>query len=232
MKKGFKLLIPLLFTLILSSCAVETAEPTAEEILLEKSEQFNRLMHDYLNTDESQVLFDLGTDGCDQIFLNVISDTLTDYQSVKGIFTEVLSDDYADYILRDKDDLPRFKEEDGVLYFAPGESSYIGTLDAWCVGCEETEDKIIGRFAALGGVPGHPEGDPDKEYLNDLNHYWFYNITLEKFPEGYRITSCRVTDREMQYFADGEHTFYHSGAADLSQITNPKLLPIDFPRGE
>ena len=122
-------------------------------------------------------------------------------------------------------------EEDGTLYFATSESSIIGTLDTWCVGYEETGDKIIGRFATLGGVPGHPEGEPDEEYLNDLSHYWFYNITLEKFPEGYRITDC-MTDQNPPYLAYGEHTFYHSGAADLSKITDPAVMPIDLPEEE
>lgn len=229
-------LLPLFLLLIFSACTAEIpaepAETTAEEILLEKAQQFHDLMRDYLNTDDDLLVFDLGHDGCDQIYLNVISDTLTDYQSVKDIFTEVLSDDYADYMLRDRPDFPVFMEKNDVLYFAPSESAIIGTLDTWCVGYEETEDKIVGRFAMLSGVPGHPEGEPDEEYLNDLKNYWFYNITLEKFPEGYRITDCRVTDQELKYPAHDEHTFYHSGAADLSKITNPELIPIDIPEKE
>ena len=230
--KKIKHFLPLFLLLIFSSCIAEPSEPTAEEILLEKAQQFHDLMQDYLNTNEDLLVFDLGQDGCDQIYLNVISDTLTDYQSVKDIFTEVLSDEYADYMLRDKPAQPRFKEENGVLYFTPSESAIIGVLDTWCVGYEETEDQIIGHFASLSGVPGHPEGEPDEEYLNDLKNYWFYDITLEKFPEGYRITDCRVTSLERKYPAYEEHFFYHSGVADLSKITNPELIPIDFPGKE
>ncbi|MCM1334926.1 MAG: hypothetical protein NC084_09930 [Bacteroides sp.] len=231
-KKLLPLVLALALAAFLSSCAPAVdeppAEPSAEEILLEKAQQFHDLMRDYLNTDEKKLVFELGSSGYDGIYLNVISDTLTDYRSVKEIFTEALSDDYADYLLCDKFGTLKFKEENGVLYFAPSESSYIGTLDTWCVGYEETEDRIIGRFASLNGVPGHPEGEPDEAYLNDLRNYWFYNLTLEKFPEGYRITDCRVTDSEKKYPAYGEHTFYHSGAADLSKITEPALLPIDL----
>ncbi len=231
--KKIKLLFPLFLLLTFSSCiaetAIEPAEPTAEEILLEKAQQFHDLMRDYLNINKDLLVFDLGYDVRNQNYRNVVSDTLTDYQSLKDIFTETLSDDYADFILRDCDKLPRFMEESGILYFAPSESAIIGFLDTWCVGYEETEGEIIGRFASLSGVPGHPEGKPDEEYLNDLNNYWFYNITLEKFPEGYRITDCRVTDMDHAYYAYGNHTFYHSGVADLSKITNPELLPIDFP---
>ncbi len=208
-----------------------STEPTAEEILLEKAQQFHDLMRDYLNTDDDLLIFDLGHDGCDQNYLNVISDMLTDYQSVKDIFTEALSDDYADYMLRDRTNFPVFMEKNNVLYFAPSESTYIGYIDSWCVGYEETESKIVGRFASLGGVPGHPEGNPDEEYLNDLGNYLFYNITLEKFPEGYRITDC-MTDQNPPYLAYGRHTFYHSGVADLSKITNPELLPIDISEKE
>ncbi|MCM1334927.1 MAG: hypothetical protein NC084_09935 [Bacteroides sp.] len=230
--KKIKLFIPLILLAFLSSCAPAVdeppAEPSAEEILLEKAQQFHDLMRDYLNTDEKKLVFELGSSGYGGIYLNVISDTLTDYRSIKEIFTEALSDDYADFMLRDNEDLPRFKEADGVLYFAQSESSYIGTLDTWCVGYEETENRIIGRFASLNGVPGHPEGEPDEAYLNDLGNYWFYNLTLEKFPEGYRITDCRTVGGEREYYAYGKHTFYHSGVADLSKITEPALLPIDF----
>ena len=229
--KKIKRFLPLFLLLIFSSCTAEPSEPTSEEILLEKAQQFHDLMQDYLNTNEDLLVFDLSPNWYQQVYYEVISDTLTNYQAVKDIFTEVLSDEYADFMLQDRPDQPRFKEENGILYFTPSESAIIGFLDAWCVGYEKTEDQIIGHFASLCGVPGHPEGEPDEEYLNDVGNYWFYNITLKKSPESYRITDCMV-DWDVPCYAHDCHYYYHSGVADLSKITNPELIPIDFSGGE
>lgn len=192
-----------------------------EEILLDRAESLQILMCDYLHFDEREVVFEIGEE--DENGYPILSDWLKTYDDFKKLFSDKIYGNYLDLLCSWS---PRLAEINGRLYLIEPNTAnaYLGTFETWYLGCEVTDEKIIGHFARLGGVEDIGLDDP--EYLNDESNYSFYDITVQNIDGQYVLTDCNGDDPKNVYYR--LHGWcYNAGRADRSLITNERVKPRD-----
>lgn len=210
----------------LADQTVEECDPidkslNCEEILLDRAESLQILMCHYLHFDEKEVVFDIGEK--DENGYPVLSDSLKTYDDFKKLFSDKI---YGGYLDRLCSWSPQLIEIGDRLYLIEPDTinAYLGTFETWYLGCEVTDEKIIGHFARLGGVEDIGLDDP--EYLNDESNYSFYDITVQNIDGQYVLTDCNGDDPQNVYYH--LHGWcYNAGRADRSLITNEKVKPRD-----
>lgn len=164
-------------------------------------------------------------------FYEVISDKIYSYQSLKNEFSDVVSDEYADFIL--KDNIPCYKEVDNKLYFCRSESSCIGSLDAWYLGCKFDGKNIKGYFATLLGIEA--EWAQDADFVNNPSNYHYYEIVLEMIDGNWKICDIKYMYNDFSY-SNTQNTydsngyvihgcFYNAGIANKDLIEYKTAIP-------
>jgi hypothetical protein len=205
-----------------------TAEPIdmtldCELILLDKAEKLHEMISGWGNVDRSALAFELGEKADDFISndgaYKVISDKVRTYADFKALYDKDIYGAYIDSLM-----WGFLLEVNGTLYYIDPMSGLLGTYETWYLGCDVTGDAIVGHFAILCW------GDEDNEttnaeFLNDISHYKFYDITVRNVGGNYVITSCG-DENDIILGKVMEHgLYYNSGAADRSLITNEAVKP-------
>ncbi|MDE7192599.1 MAG: hypothetical protein K2O14_01395 [Oscillospiraceae bacterium] len=215
---------------------LDTTDSEYNAIVMRIADKFQMLLNRYLpiscylGVAESE--FDLGIplDNSGG-FYEVISDKICSYQSLKNEFSDVVSDEYADFIL--KDNIPCYKEVDNKLYFCRSESSCIGFLDAWYLGCKFDGKNIKGYFATLLGIEA--EWAQDADFVNNPSNYHYYEIVLEMIDGNWIICDIKYMYNDFSY-SNTQNTydsngyvihgcFYNAGIANKDIIEYKTVVP-------
>lgn len=218
---------------------LDTTDSEYNAIVMRIADKFQMLLKRYLPVScylgvaESE--FDLGIplDNSGGYY-EVISDKICSYQSLKNEFSDVVSGEYADFIL--KDNIPCYKEVDDKLYFCRSESSCIGFLDAWYLGCKYDGKNIKGYFAALLGMEA--EWAQDADFVNNPSNYHYYEIVLEMVDDNWIICDIKYMYSDFSYSntqktfdSNGyviHNCFYNAGIADKDLIEYKTAIPFRF----
>ena len=222
---------PLIFDL-------DTADSEYNDIVIRIADKFQMLLNRYLPVScylgVAEPEFELGIplDNSGG-FYEVISDKTYSYQSLKNEFSDVVSDEYADFIL--KDDIPCYKEVDNKLYFCRSESSCVGFLDAWYLGCKFDGKNIKGYFAALLGVES--EWAQEADFVNDPSNYHYYEIVIEMIDDKWKICDIKYmysdlsySNNQNKYDSNGyviHGCFYNAGIANKDLIEYKTVIPCE-----
>lgn len=205
----------------LSDCLPIDKSLDCEKIMLDAAEKLSVMMSNYLNVDVTKLVFELGeplTDDGQVMAYRVISNDIKTTDDFINLFSDSIYDGYIEKICTWS---PRLEEIDGELCFVGSVGGYIGSMETWYLGCDVTDDEIIGHFAELRGIENI--GFDDAEYLNDENNYGFYDIIVQNVSGKYVLTDCRGLDNKMYYRIHG--WLYNLGMADRNLITNAKVKP-------
>ncbi|MBP3856386.1 MAG: hypothetical protein IK990_12335 [Ruminiclostridium sp.] len=194
-----------------------------EQILLDKAEKLHEMISGWGNVDRSALAFELGEKADDFISndgaYKVISDKVRTYADFKALYDSDIYGEYIDALMWEY-----LLEVNGTLYYIDPMSGLLGTYETWYIGCDVTEDAIVGHFAILCW------GDEDNEttnaeFLNDVSHYKFYDINVQNVGGNYVITSCGDGNDIILGKVMEHGLYYNSGAADRSLITNEAVKP-------
>lgn len=195
-----------------------------ERILLDRAEILVEMMMKYYypgqemrayTLGEFEVLEELGS------AREVNSDKFKTYSEFKALFSDKIYEPYIDFINFSDSG---FREHNGRLYFVDYVSGGPrGSIEAWYLGYNVTQEKIIGHFAELHADSGSdvPLGE---EYLNNENNYDFYDIIVQNIDGKYVLTNCVSSNNYPYYIEHG--WLYDSGAVNRTLITNEKIKPM------
>lgn len=202
-----------------------------EKILLEKADEIQKLFNGFIRFTGGDA-YELGEPERVQGFPThlgaapVISDEIKTIADIKSLLNEAIYDKYTDYLMQQQ-----YGEANGKLYRLGGaRGSWLGVNETWYIGCDVTNDKIIGHFAVLGWGDDDDYGVKNPDHLNDINSYEFYDITVQNIGGRYLVTDVRGTTRgdgtaiPYDYF-ECHGCYYNYNVADRSLITNEAVKP-------
>lgn len=206
-----------------TSCFPIDKSLDCERLLLDRAEMLAEMMMKYYYPSqetrayalgEFEVLEELGS------AREVSSDEFKTYSEFKALFSDVIYEQYIDFINFSDSG---FREYDERIYFVDFVSGGPrGSIETWYLGCDIEDDKIIGHFAELHADAGSDE-PLGTEYLNDESNYSFYDIIVQNVDGKYVLTNC-INSNDYPYHI--EHgRLYDSGKADRSLVTNEKVKP-------
>ena len=199
-----------------------------EQILLDRAEALHRLMSRYLCIDMSKQAFDLGepvATATGSSKFPITHGEFTTYYEFKALFSDLIYGDYFDKLSTGYN--PAIIEEDGAMYFIESASgSGMDCIETWYLSTTVTNYNIIGHFVLLRGTYVYPEELNIPEYLNNVDNYEFYDITVQNVDGKYLLTDCYGSKGYDYYRSHG--WLYNKHWADRSLITNPAVKPA-FP---
>ena len=209
-----------------SNCDPIDKSLDCEQILLDRAETLTEMMMEYYypsqetrayTLGEFEVIEELGS------AREVNSDEFKTYSEFKALFSDVIYEQYIDFINFSDSG---FRECNGKIYFVDFVSGGPrGSIETWYLGCDIEDDKIIGHFAELHADAGSDE-PLVAEYLNDESNYGFYDIIVQNIGGKYVLTNC-INSNDYSYHI--EHGWlYDSGKADRALITNEKVKPAQI----
>ena len=194
-----------------------------ERILLDRAEMLAEMMMEYYYPSqetrayilgEFEVIEELGS------VREVNSDEFKTYSEFKALFSDVIYEQYIDFINFSDSGFRECNEKIYFVDFVSGGPR--GSIETWYLGCDIEDDKIIGHFAELHADAGSDE-PLGAEYLNDEINYDFYDIIVQNVGGKYVLTNC-INSNDYPYHI--EHGWlYDSGKADRTLITNEKVKP-------
>lgn len=202
-----------------------------DKILLEKAEALKTLSADYF------IKGDYGISGYTADTDSIVVDEFNNIVAVRAVseknfcysdWNGSFSDDiYSEYLNVLNAEYFMLFDVDGVLYsgrYSNELCAPFGTLDTWYLGCDVSNNSIVGHFAQLDGT-GEPE-EVTAEYLNDENNYSFYDIIVQCVDGKYVITSCYETVSGKNYDMAITHgCYYNSCNSGRGLVTNERLAP-------
>ena len=194
-----------------------------EQLMLDKADKLHEMISGWCNIDKKALAFEVGDQcesfqGWDGVY-KVVSDTVKTYEDFKALYE---NDIYGAYI--DALTCEYLIDIGGELYYIKPMSGLLGTYETWYMGCDVTDDAIVGHFAILCW------GDEDDEtqnanFLNDTSNYRFYDIKVQNVGGKYVITSCG-DENDITLGSVFDHgLFYNSGIANRTLITNEAVKP-------
>lgn len=205
-----------------------TSEPIdktldCEQIMLDKANKLHEMISGWCNVDKSKLAFEVG-DQCESFqgydgAYKVVSDNVKTYADFKALYENDIYGAYINTLTWEY-----LIDIDGVLHYIKPMCGLLGTYETWYIGCDVTDDAIVGRFAILCW------GDEDNEtqnadYLNDISHYKFYDIKVQNVDGKYVITSCGDESDIILGSVFDHGLYYNSEVADRSLITNEAVKP-------
>ena len=200
-----------------------------EQILLDRAEALHRLMADYMNYVDCLV-YEVDRNKSEPIGGQAVKYPITKsefktYAEFKALFADSIYGDYFDKVCTK--DCPRMLEEDGHMYYVAPSSGYgVDCVETWYLSATVTDYKIVGHFVLLRALEAFPEEYNTPEYLNNVDNYEFYDITVQNVDGKYLLTDCYGSKGYDYYRSHG--WLYNKHWADRSLITNPAVKPA-FP---
>ena len=196
-----------------------------EKILLEKADDIQKLFNDFLRLGSGDA-FEFGDWERVKGFPTHLSakearsDEIKTIADIKSRLNEAIYDKYTDFLM-----YQQYGEANGKLYRLEGaRGSWLGVTETWYIGCDVTDDKIIGHFAVLGWGDDDDYGVKNADHLNDINSYEFYDITVQNIGGKYLVTAVSGTENPYDYF-ECHGCYYNYNEADRSLITNEAVKP-------
>ena len=200
-----------------------------EQILLDRAEALHRLMADYMKYVDCLV-YEVDRNKSEPIGGQAVKYPITKsefktYAEFKALFADSIYGDYFDKVCTK--DCPRMLEEDGHMYYVAPSSGYgVDCVETWYLSATVTDYKIVGHFVLLRALEAFPEEYNTPEYLNNVDNYEFYDITVQNVDGQYLLTDCYGSKGYDYYRSHG--WLYNKHWADRSLITNPEVKPA-FP---
>ena len=201
-----------------------------ESLVLDRAQTLAALVRDYCGN-ESEIELELGdiyeelykSSGGRIAYRKVISPHISSLADISNMFDDKI---YGAFVYHTVSE--RLREIEGELYYT-GDQEYPDTMETWYLGAEMTDGEITGHFAELKwGRDGVNESDPkNAEFLNDINNYAFYDITIKNTHGVYIVTDCRYTDGSKEQ-CRLTHGYYNKGIADRSLITDARIMPAEY----
>jgi len=206
-----------------------------EKILLEKADEIQKLFRDFLRLGSGDA-FEFG----DWVIIKGFpthldakearSDEIKTIADIKSRLNASIYHKYTDYLM-----YHQYGEANGKLYRLVGtRGGWLGVSETWYIGYDVTEDSIVGHFAVLGWGNDEDNGVKDPVFLNDINSYEFYDITVQNVGGTYVVTDVRGTTTgdgapiPYDYF-ECHGCYYNYNEADRSLITNEAVKPRELP---
>ena len=200
-----------------------------EQLLLDRAEALHRLMADYMNYVDCLV-YEVDRNKSEPIGGQAVKYPITQsefktYAEFKALFADSIYGDFFDKVCTK--DCPRMLEEDGHMYYVAPSSGYgVDCVETWYLSATVTDYKIVGHFVLLRALEAFPEEYNTPEYLNNVDNYEFYDITVQNVDGQYLLTDCYGSKGYDYYRSHG--WLYNKHWADRSLITNPEVKPA-FP---
>ncbi len=196
-------------------------------VIMEKSEELHRLMHDYLHYSEENLVYELGErieNAKIADTYEVISEEIKTYEDFKVLFEDSIYGEFFDYI---NTDTPGILEIDGKLCNQQPMSGIIGCVESWYTGYDVMDNnRIVAHYALLKGT--EDTGYNSTDHLNNTDNYYFYDIVIQNVDGKYVVTDCYNAETGSNESAPLEHgVFFNLGIADRTRITNEKVKPAD-----
>ena len=210
-----------------------------DRLILDKADEVQKLFNGYLrftggdaytrgDPADPSVAEKLGSPGAGA--MPVISDDIKTVADIKDRLTESIYGGYADYLL-----YGNYGEVDGQLYHLEQiRGSWLGVSETWYTGYDVYDDSIVGHFAVLLWAPGDDfDQINNPDFLNDINSYEFYDITIKNIDGKYVVTDCRGTrtgsGQKIDYdYLECHGCYYNYREADRSLITNEQVKPREY----